>query len=145
MHHINTIQSKPLPLSNELLIVTALGQWSPLQGRKIASLPETEALHLYMARRPFSKPIGAKEERSSLSSANQGFSTTKPRGSHAPCTHPLHKLTSHHMTSQAGVVRRIILYVSIVCNRLNIENVPHLVSQLCSAIPTTSCYIFSTV
>ena len=36
---------KPHPLSNELAIVTALGQWSPLQSEKIASLPEMEALH----------------------------------------------------------------------------------------------------
>ena len=36
---------KQHPLSNELAIVTALGQWSPLQSEKIASLPEMEALH----------------------------------------------------------------------------------------------------
>jgi len=35
----------PHPLSNELAIVTALGQWSPLQSEKIASLQEIEALH----------------------------------------------------------------------------------------------------
>jgi len=33
------------PLSNELAIVMALGQWSSLQSGKIASLPEMEALH----------------------------------------------------------------------------------------------------
>jgi len=36
---------KPHPLSNELAIVTALDQWSPLQSEKIASLPEMKALH----------------------------------------------------------------------------------------------------
>jgi len=36
---------KPHPLSNELAIVMALGQWSPLQSEKIASLPEMEAPH----------------------------------------------------------------------------------------------------
>jgi len=54
----------PHPLSNKLAIVTALGQWLPLQSKKIASLPETEAL---MARRPCSKPIHAKEEAQILS------------------------------------------------------------------------------
>ena len=32
-------------LPNKLAIVTALGQWSPLQSKKIASLPEMETLH----------------------------------------------------------------------------------------------------
>jgi len=39
------LRLKPHPLSNELAIVTALGQCSPLQSKKIASLPEMEALH----------------------------------------------------------------------------------------------------
>ena len=38
---------KPHPLSNELAIVMALGQWLPLQSEKIASLPEKEALRTW--------------------------------------------------------------------------------------------------
>jgi len=62
---------KPNPLSNELLIVTALGQWSPLQMENRASMPEMEALH---SQKTFSKPIHAKEERNGPPSANQGLS-----------------------------------------------------------------------
>jgi len=39
------LRLKPHPLFNELAIVTALGQWSPLQSEKMASLPEMESLH----------------------------------------------------------------------------------------------------
>ena len=48
--------------------------------------------YMYMARRPFSKPIRAKEERNAYGppSANHVLSTAKPRSSHAfGYTHPL--------------------------------------------------------
>ena len=48
----------------------------------------------YMARRPLSKPICAKEERNGLPSADQGLSTAKPRSSHAVCTLQMHPPTS---------------------------------------------------
>jgi len=49
----------------------------PYRPRK-ASLPEMEAL---LARRLFSKPIYAKEERDGPPSANNSLSTAKPRSS----------------------------------------------------------------
>ena len=66
---------KSHPPSNELAIVMALGQWLPLKSEKVASLPE-------MARRPFSKPIRAQEERNGPPRFDQGLSTAKPKSSH---------------------------------------------------------------
>jgi len=42
------------------------------------------------ARRLFSKPIHAKEDRNPQPSASQGLSTAKPRSSHSVCTHWAH-------------------------------------------------------
>ena len=82
---------KPDPLSNELelAIVMALGQWSLLQSKKIAILPEMKALH--GQKTVFQKTVHAKEERSSPPSADQGLSTATPRSSHvtwAQCWNP---------------------------------------------------------
>jgi len=52
---------KPHPLSNKLAIVTALGQWLPLQ--RARKEPHCQKWRPYMVRRPFSKPICAHEER----------------------------------------------------------------------------------
>ena len=62
---------KPHPLSNELAIVIAVGQWPSLQSEKIASHQKWRP---YMARRPFSNPICAKEEGNGPpSAATKGF------------------------------------------------------------------------
>jgi len=71
------------PLSNELSVVMALGQWLPLQSKKRGSLPEMRS---YMAGQPFSKPICAKEERNGLPSADQGLFKAEPRDCHAVFT-----------------------------------------------------------
>ena len=55
-----------------------------------------------MARRLFSKPIRAKEERNGPPSADQGLSTAKPRSSHAFCTLQVHPPTSPCPTLSAG-------------------------------------------
>ena len=54
----------------------AVGQWPPLQSKKIASCQKWGP---YMARRPFSNPIRAKEEGNGPPSADQGLSTAGPR------------------------------------------------------------------
>ena len=74
---------------------------APTESEKIASLPEMEP---YMARRPFSKPICAHEERNGPPWDDQGLSTAKQKTGplriepaiHAICgNHPL----SHEMVS----------------------------------------------
>ena len=101
---------KPHQLSDKLAIVTARGQWSPLQSEKIASLPVMEAL---MARRPFPKPIRAQEERNGPPSADQGLSTAKPRSSHVtwaqcwnPPTSPCHTLSDGTEPKSQGHCRK---------------------------------------
>ena len=47
---------KSHPLSNELATVTALGQWSPLQSKTIALMPEMEGLHAQKTRREMAHP-----------------------------------------------------------------------------------------
>ena len=74
------LRLKSHPLSNELAIVTALGQWSPLQSEKIASLPEMEALH--GQKTVFFKPVRAQEERNGPPRVDQVLSTAKSRSSH---------------------------------------------------------------
>ena len=48
----------------------------------------------YVTRRPFSKPIHAKEERNGAPSTNPVLFTAKPRSSHAVCTLQVHPSTS---------------------------------------------------
>jgi len=73
------LRLKPHPLSNELAIVTALGQWSPLQSEKITSLPEVEALHGL-----FSKPVCAQEERMAHLGLTKGFLQLSPEAAMLP-------------------------------------------------------------
>ena len=80
------------------MIVTDLGQWLSVQTEKRASLPETEPLH---GQTSGSKLIRAKE-RNGPPNANQGFSTAKPRGSHAGYTLWVHPPTSPCPALSAG-------------------------------------------
>ena len=109
---------KPHPLPNELSIVMALGQWLHLQSEK-----ELHCLKWrpYMARRPFSKPIFAKEERAGPPSADQGLSIAKPRGSHAEPKSQGHCRKWHYKlkvvwsiyASVAYSLLRIVCYVQL--------------------------------
>jgi len=74
------LRLKPRPLSNELAIVTALGQWLPQQSEKI-SLTARNGGPAWPEDHFFVKPIHAQEERNGPSSADQGLSTAKPRSS----------------------------------------------------------------
>ena len=109
-------------------IVTALGQWSLLQywARKELHWHKWKS---YMARRPLSKPVGAKEERNGPHSADQGLSTANPRSSHAVCSfeciHPpprvppfLLQKTLCQVTSQAeSYTMHICIYHVLLVNQ----------------------------
>ena len=75
----------------KLLPLSSMANEHPYRARKELHCQKRRS---YMARRPLSKPICAKEERNGLPSADQGLSTAKPRSSHAVCTLQMHPPTS---------------------------------------------------
>ena len=117
---------KPHPLSNELAIVTALGQWSPYRARKE---PHCQKWRPYMARRP----VRAHEERNGPPRDDQGLSIAKPRSSHVTWAQDWNPPTSPCPTLSAGAEPKSLghcrkwhhklkvvwrIYASIAYNRL---------------------------
>ena len=90
---------KQHPLINDFSIVTALSWWLLMQTNKKLCCQKWRP---HKARRQFSKPSHAKEERNGPPSANQGLSTAKPRSSYAVCTLWVHPPTPSSPALSAG-------------------------------------------